>query len=419
MNKSLKLLFFLLLTGSLFAQAKRLWVLRSTGEMVEYDPVTFRVKQTVKVPAEVLKSPASLQVNRQGQMLLAPTVSLPLSEDDAETPHKIWIWDGNRSAAVDQGVERRMEDRGSNREIIELAATPLLSAEGGRLFWSANQAHRLEREEIDLSTQITWQAWQTDLAGLGRQDIASQKLPDCRCTTGSCEETCASGVIWAPPQGVEDFFLVTQYAPGQTGPLYKASVRYHQDGGKWTSDALAEPLRRVLDADAGGTVIVEAIPDTGCCGWLNQSSDQTLVLANGKKIIVFDEFAIYKNPDYDVSFYTANAQISPRLDSAAMTIMATTQANKPIQLAQQGQANPAESESIRKSLAELPAVTVKSMEDTPRQIAFVPHSTLVGWLNDNELLLVEDHLLVGYHLGTGTRRKTGVRVEDAAHVFLR
>ena len=37
-----------------------------------------------------------------------------------------------------------------------------------------------------------------------------------------------------------------------------------------------------------------------------------------------------------------------------MTIMATTQANKPIQLAQQGQANPAESESIRKSLAELP-----------------------------------------------------------------
>lgn len=419
MNKFAKLLLFLWLTGSLFAQGKRLWVLRSPGEMVEYDPATFRVMQTVKVPAEALKSPASLLVNRQGQMLLTPTVSLPLSEDDAKTSHQIWIWNGHATAALDQGIERKMEVRGSNKEIVELAATPFLAADGGHLFWSANQGHRLEREEIDLETQIAWQAWQTDLAGAGRQEIASQKLPDCRCTTGSCEETCATGVLWAPPKGVEDFFLLTQYVPGQTNPLYKASVRYHLDGGTWTADALAEPLQRVLDADAQGNVIVEAIPDSGCCGWLNQSSDQTLVLAKGKKIILFDEFATYKNPDYDVSFYTANAQISPHLDSVAMTITATTQANKPIQLSEQGQASPAESESIRKSLAELPAVAVKSIEDTPNQIAFVPHSTLVGWLNDNELLLVEDHLLVGYRVGTGTRRKTSVRVEDAAHVFLR
>ena len=41
----------------------------------------------------------------------------------------------------------------------------------------------------------------------------------------------------------------------------------------------------------------------------------------------------------------------------AMTISATAQANKPIQLAEDGQANPEESLRIRKTLADLPAVS--------------------------------------------------------------
>lgn len=412
-------LFVLLLTGCLAAQTKRLWVLRSPGEMVEYDPATFAVKQTVKVPAEAVKSPAAVQVNRMGQISFSASVSLPLSEDDSAAPHKIWFWNGHAPTTLDQIVQRKVEDRGSNKEIDESAASAFLSSDGTHLFWSGNAAQRLEREEIDLSTKVNWQAWLTDLSGGGRAEIGSQKLPDCRCTTGSCDETCPTGVVWAPPNGVEDFFLVTQYVAGQTGPSYKASVRYRAEGGKWTADALAEPLRRVLDAASGGNVIVEAIPDTGCCGWSNQSSDQMLVLTNGRKITIFDEFTTYKNPDYDVSFYPANAQLSPRLDSVAMTVASTTPANKAIQLSQQGQANPEESESIRKSLADLPAVAVKSIDDAPKQIAFAPHATLVGWINENELLLIEDHLLVAYHVGTGARRKTNVRVEDAAHVFLR
>jgi hypothetical protein len=64
-------------------------------------------------------------------------------------------------------------------------------------------------------------------------------------------------------------------------------------------------------------------------------------------------------------------------------------------------------------------VEVKSMDDAPRRVAFVPHATLVGWLSDKELLIVEDHALVVYTVGTGVRRKSGVRVEDAGKVFLR
>lgn len=406
----------LLLTVPALAQ-KHVWVLRAPGEMVEYDPATFAVKQRVKIPAEVMKSPAGLTVNRLGQILFASAVTLPLSEDDA-AGRKFWFWDGHAANSTDQGVSRKVIETGSNQAVTEMAPAPFLSADGKHLFWFANEQRRLEREDVDLSTTTTWTAWTTDLSGGGREELASTKFPDCRCTTGSCEETCPVGTVWVPEAGVSNLFLMTQFVTGQTTPAYKASALYKEEGGKWSETALSSPLRRVLDASADGSMIVEAIPDTGCCGWSNQSNDQTVVHSSGKSFIVFDEQAIYKNPDYDVSFYTSNARLSPELTHVAMTITATAQANKPIQEAQQGQANPEESQRIRKSLAELPAVSVKTLEDTPQQVILLPHAALVGWLSEKELLLVEDHLLVVYNISTKARRKSTVRVEDATRVFL-
>jgi hypothetical protein len=410
---------FLLLTALSLAQGKRLWVLRPPGEMVEYDPATFAVKQTVKVPAEAMKSPESIRVNRAGQILFAIPVPLPLAEEDVASAHKVWLWNGHSATTIDQGVTREVSVTGSNQAVRESAPVPFLSADGGRLFWFANQARRLQREAVDLSTVTTWQTWRTDLSGAGREELATTKFPDCRCETGTCEETCPYGEFWAPDSGVENFYLMTQFVPGQSEPEYKATTLYREAGGKWTATPLAEPLLRELDAASDGETIVEAIPDSGCCGWSNQSNDQTLVLSNGKKRTVFDELATYKNSDYDVSFYTSNARLSPELGYVAMTIVSTAEANKPIQLAEQGSANPEESQRIRKALTELPAVEVKSMEETPRRMAYVPHATLVGWISEKEILIVEDHVLVVYTPGTGARRKSSVRVEDAARVFLR
>jgi hypothetical protein len=314
---------------------------------------------------------------------------------------------------------REASTAGSNQAVTELAPAVYLSADGTHLFWFANQSRRLLREDVDLSAVTTWQAWQTDLSGGGREDVASLKLPDCRCPTGACEESCPYGVVWVPEGGVSDFFLMTQFVAGRTEATYKATTLYQQRDGKWTATVLEQPVRRVLDAASGGNIIVEAIPDKGCCGWANQSNDQTLVRAFGKTRMVFDEQATYKNADYDVSFYTPNARLSPELGYVAMTIAATAQANQPIQLAEQGQANPEESKQIRKALADLPAVEVKSTEDSPRRVAFVSHATLVGWISEKEVLIVEDHVLVVYELGTGARRKSSVRAEDAARVFLR
>jgi hypothetical protein len=416
---SLRITVFLFLTIPLMAQAKRLWVLRATGEMVEYDPAAFTVKQTVKVPAEAAESPQNIRVNREGQILFAPPVSVPLADSDAESPPKAWLWNGQAARSIDLGVKRELGTSGSNQTVTETAPVILLAADGRHLFWFANQSRRLQREDIDLSLTATWQAWQTDLSGGGRQDLASMKLPECRCTTGACEDTCPYGAVGASEGGVGRSFFMTQLVTAKDGPQYKATTRYQEQAGRWTPNPLPEPLRRVLDANADGDVIVEAIPDTGCCGWSNQSDDQTRVLARGKAATVFDELAAYRNPDYDVSFYTSNARLSPDTATIAMTISATAAANQSIQLAEQGQANPEESKQIRKALAELPALEVKSVEDSPRRIAFVPHAVLVGWISDQELLIIENHVLLAYNPATGARRKSTVRVDDAGRVFLR
>jgi hypothetical protein len=277
---------------------------------------------------------------------------------------------------------------------------------------------RIQRDGVDLSTKTTWSEWRTDLAGGKREELASITLPECSCPTGSCEESCPYGQVWVPENGIGNFFLLTMFIRGQTQAIYKSTSLYQESAGKWTAKLMDPPLQRVLDA-ANPTAVLEAIPDTGCCGWANKSDDQTLLHLPGNTLTVFDERAVYKNPDYDVSFYSSNGKLSPGLNNVAFTLVATSAVNKPIQLADEGQANPEESERIKKALQDLPAVEITSNEDPPQRVAFLLHAELVGWISDKEILLMEQHVLVAYNVATGARRKSSIRVEDAAHVFLR
>ena len=407
----------------LAAQNKRIWVLRAPGEAVEYDPATFAVKVVVKIPAEALASPQNFQINALGQMLFAPAVALPLTEGDFAAAKKIWFWNGHTAATLTRDISRTTATVGSNLAITESAPVPFLSADGTHLFWFSNQARRLQRDGVDLSNRLTWTSWRTDLAGADREEVASITLPDCSCKTGACEESCPYEEVWIPREGVGNFFLLTQFVAGQTQAIYKSTSAYEENAGKWTAKPFEPPLHRVLDA-ASTDAILEAVPDTGCCGWSNESDDRTLLRLHGKLITVFDELAAYKNPDYDVSFYTQTGQLAPDLGSVALMINATSKPNTPIQLAEQGQANPEESQRIRKALTDLPAVEVKSVdmrngESAPRRLAFLPHAMLVGWINDKEILIVENHMLATYNIANGTRRKSNISVQDYEWVFLR
>jgi hypothetical protein len=182
---------------------------------------------------------------------------------------------------------------------------------------------------------------------------------------------------------------------------------------------LPHALERILDATANGSVIIEAVPDLGCCGWENQSNDQTLLLREGTSSTLFDERARYGNNNYDVSFFTSNANLSPDLSLVAMTISSTAKAGQEIRLADSGTSNPQELAHILKALTGLPAVEVIRPADPGKRLAFLPHATLIGWLNEKEILIVEDHLVAALNVATGARRKSGINVLDETHAFLR
>jgi len=400
------------------AQSRRLLVIKEPGSIVEYDPSDFAPKRTSTLPGEALRAPGLLQANQKGQMLFAPNPNDP-SPDVGKNGEEVWFWNGEAPAQLGRESLTTISKTGSNQRIIESSPDVTLSQDGAHLYWFTNEFSRLERDEVELSVQNTFRAWQTDLAGKDRQQMASIEIPECRCPTGTCSETCPEVDTWAPEQGVSTYFLVNRIVPGQTDTKYLGASLYTLENGEWHATELTQPLQRILDAGDNGSVVVSAIPDTGCCGWENQSDDQTLLFSHDKKIVLFDEREQYKNPDYDVSFFTANAKLSPDRAAVAMTIQSSAKPGGAIQLSEEGQGNPAESQRIRKALAELPAVQVMSTSESGKRLAFLPHASVAGWLNDKELLIVENQFLVAYNLSTGARRKSEIKVANPAYVIVR
>lgn len=400
------------------AQERHVWVLKEPDSVVEYDPSNFAPKQTSKLPAEALRAPEVLKVNEKGQMLFAPNPNDP-SPDVGKNGEEVWFWDGKSPGQLGRESLRTVSQTGSNQRVIESSPDVALSDDGMHLFWFTNEFSRLERDEMELSVKNTFRAWRTDLAGKDRQPVAAFDIPECHCPTGTCSESCPEVDVWAPGPGVSTFFLLNRVVPGQTETKYVGASVYTLENGEWQGTDLADPLQRVLDAADNGTVIVNAIPDTGCCGWENQSNDQTLLFNHGKKMVLFDEREQYKNPDYDVSFFTANAKLSPDLSAVAMTIQASAKPGGAIQLSEEGQGNPAESQRIRKALAELPAVQIMSTSESGKRLALLPHASVAGWLNDKEVLIVENQVLVAYNVSTGARRKSEIKVTNPAYVIVR
>jgi len=400
------------------AQTARIWVIKEPGSMVEYDAATFAPRQTIPLPVEVPRAPAVLQANAQGQMLFAPNPDDP-SPDVGKAGERIWFWDGKTATDLKRGFLRTTSMTGSNQRVVESSPSVLLSSDGVHLYWFTNQFSRLERDNVELAVTTTFSAWQTDLTGQQRKEITSVDLPECRCPTGSCSETCPEVRVWAPQVGSGNYLLVTRFIPGQTESKYLATARYEVENGRWHGTELQQPLEHILDAGDNGAVIVNAIPDSGCCGWENQSNDQTVLLNHGNKTVIFDEREQYKNPDYDVSFYSSNARLSPELTAVAMTIEATAKPGSTIQLAEQGQANPAESQRIRKALADLPAVQIMSAGEPGKRLAFVAHAYVAGWLSEKELLIVENQTVVAYNVATGARRRSEIKITNPAFVIVR
>jgi hypothetical protein len=218
---------------------------------------------------------------------------------------------------------------------------------------------------------------------------------------------------------VGDFFLLTSGVPGQLGSTTLDTRLYLRSGAAWNPRTLPQPIEQPLAASPTATMLVAAVPDGGCCGWENEGNDQLLLWRDGKQTVVYDERLRYDNADYDVSFYPADARLSPGLGALAFTLASTARPGAEIRLTVDGKPNDAELARVRKAIAELPAVDVEFFHGTAAKRATIPRAELVGWLDDERLLVARDGRLIVCRIDGTLLQQTGIRVRTAADAFLR
>ncbi|MGA7925796.1 MAG: hypothetical protein WCA20_07345, partial [Candidatus Sulfotelmatobacter sp.] len=409
----------------------RLWVVSNGGEVVEYDPSTFEVKQTVTIPADAIPSDAHtlryfVDTNRKGQILVGPTSHGKSIESSTCT---LWLWNGQSGSYLNCGNEHRQQT----------APRPSLAADGEHLFWLVNEQQETPREfekNIMPSMVTKFHIWETDFSGGQRQEIVSSAFPECVCSTGACEETCPTAGIWTPKSGMDHFFGVYGWYAGQLGQSHYVGeylYRKSPDGQRSSAELPPSFENDILDAAEDASAFIILIPDSACCGWNNESDDQTLLLRKGQTIVLFDEFARYDNSQYDVNYSAREAQLSPDNQLVAMTISSSSRPGEEFRASNtapqsddtdadgsgETKVSPALVERINKTLADLPAVEVVTTTNPPKRAAYLPNATLVGWLSEREILIVKDSFLVAYDVSAGRSRKSNISVGDKGYAVLR
>lgn len=380
------------------------WVLQPPGQLVQYDALTFEKTHTIEVPSAAFQDHGRLIVNGHGQVLLRL---------DAQT---VWTWDGKTARTWDSGAVTPAPDR-YRSPVTEIAPQWFLGADGVHLFAAADVFTVTRGESgVERSRSGRFELWRTDLSGGGKTIVLTETLLACACATGVCYETCPETELWAPEGVIDGFFFLTRWIPGQLGPTFETTFLYRGRDDSWRGTRLPEPIAAFRDARASGSTWIETVPDAGCCGWSNESDDQTILVRDGRRVVLFDEFRRFGNQDYDVSFFTTKVRLSPDGRRAALEIRADAASGSSLRLAENGRENAAALTATRQSLLGLPEVDIVVFDTPDAPDRRLPHAELVGWLNDSEFLIVEKGVLVAIDAGSGARRESGIGARHAEDV---
>ena len=389
--------------AALLAQApvsRAVWVLEAPNRIVEYEAGSFVARRTVLAPSRIFEHPEYLRINAGGQMLFTAEPGMAFfSGDLASTATRVWVWDGRKAHEFPREDEP------------DIAREWFLSSSGDALYAFENRfAITRDKDGLEQSQRASARLWRTDLAG-GRREVVMNlaALPSCICETGTCSESCPQWAAWSPSGIIDRFLLLTKYVPGQLQTDYQTTTIYRRAGQSWRPATLPQPIEVPLDASADGAMLVAAIPDAGCCGWINVSSDQLLALRGGKATTLFDEFSRFGNQDYDVSLVATAARLSPDLARVAYTLVADAPpAGEAIRLSDGGKENPTELARIRQAMTTLPAVEIVRLDGPTAIRVVIPHASLTGWLDADRVLVVQDGTLAIYSAAGAKLRDTAV-----------
>lgn len=389
-----------------------IWVLEPDNRLAAYDAADFRNWQTMALPPEATGHAERIAVSRQGAVMVA----YPAGENVSLL--RIWQSDPHYGSSLVGGADDRRPAPGGGELITAAVPQVFFTGDQERLFWFESREQRLNRDGADISVDTVFLAWTTNRRGDDVRRVAEVPFPRCTCDTAACEETCPQAEVWGPEGGISDFFFVTRWVPGQTQPDFQQTDLYRFENGRWVSEKLAAPVEEIADAAERGNVFVKVVRDGGCCGWENESDDQTLVVRDGRSTVIYDERERFHNDNYDVSFFTSRVKLSPDGTRVAYTVASTARPGAEIRLSDSGKENPAELRRVQRAIADLPQVQVLGIADPKKVIVSLP-GELVGWLDGRRILVVQTGELVVVDAASGATTATHIKAENAEHVFVR
>ena len=389
-----------------------IWALQPDNKLAAYDAADFRNWQTLALPPEAKDHPERISISRQSTVL----VTYPVGEN---VPlRRFWQSDPHLSSSLVGGADDKTPAPGGGYLITSAIPQVHFTSDLERLFWFENRKQTLNRDDLDISVTTVFLAWTTDRHGEDVRQVAEVPFPQCTCDTGACEETCPEAQVWAPEAGITDFFFVTRWVPGQLGPHFQQTDLYRLQNGRWVGQKLPTPVEQFADMADHGNVFIGVVSDSACCGWANESDDQALLFRNGQSTVIYDERQRFHNDNYDVSFFTSRARLSPDGSRVAYTLAATASPSAEIRLSDSGKENPEELRRVKKAISELPRVEVLAVTDPKKAVVGLP-GELVDWLDAKRILIVQAGELVVLDVDSGTKAMTRIKAPSAFQVFVR
>ena len=389
---------------------RSIWVLSADNKLVRYETSQWRQVTSMPVSREFRKRPESLAISATGQAFFT-------QEQEAEEGLRHFSFVDPGARTLMGGAFERTPAKDGGYLVTSAKPSLAFSGDGNQLYWFEHREQRLSQEG-DRWRDAKFHAWTTDLSGENPKAIAEFSFTRCTCDTGACSETCPEALPWWPQRGVSDFFFVTRWVQGQTDTTFESTTLYQSKNGTWTSRKLATPVEEFLDAAEHGDTFIASQHDPGCCGWANEGDDTMYIVRGGVTTVRFDERKRFRNDNYDVSFYTPVALLSPDVSKLAYTITHSMQPGEEIRLNTDGKTNAEELVRVKKSISEMPMMEVIGVSGSAVLLS-VPHAELVGWLDNSRLLIVSAGEVKVVEINTGRQTSTGIKADGAKYVFMR
>lgn len=239
---------------------------------------------------------------------------------------------------------------------------------------------------------------------------------ECQCETGVCQETCPYGSIVALNGGIRDLLEISHTIQGQLETRVVGHTYFKKSGDAWKKTSEYRKLEKPF---------LETLSDAGCCGWINDYSDQLLLINGKNRKIIYDEWERFGNRNYDISFYVFNSELSPDFKQAAYTIapddfvVSEYKKTGKIRLNSAGKEDMREFARVTAAIESLPHVEVYDLNKKTGSTSIVKNAELAGWIDDKTLLLLKSGNLVKYDISTQQFTESPVKVKSIRNVFLR